>query len=237
MRIFCSLACLLLIGLSPMNCTATTLITLINEDFSTGTGYVTSVPTWSNNGLNWVWSRAGSSGVAPTGTEVFPSSGSTARGLPNTHGGFEVFSVSSSEPASGTIWQVAVQVTLPTSYPDVWNGNTISFDMGYRSAVSTSSFELFNITDNRSLLSQSITGSAGSWKTVTISPTFTATDAGDVVELRWRDTAAASTSLASGLEVGAVRFDVVPEPAVGSLFLLGLGLVVRRRRRVNREIR
>lgn len=212
---------------------AATIITLINENFSTGTGSTTTgTTTWSHNSLNWIWSRVGSSGVAPTDTEVYSASGSTARGMPTSHGGFELFSVSASNPSAGTIWQVGVQVTLPTNYPDVWNGNTISFDMGYRTATSASSFELYNITDNRSIFSQTITGRVGFWDSRTFNPTFSAADAGDVVELRWRDTAAATSALGSGLEVGAVVFNVIPEPSAFSLLAVGLGgLAILRRRR------
>ena len=218
--------------LAPIHARAVTTIALINENFSTGTGSVsTGTTTWSHNSLSWIWSRVGSSGVAPTGTEVYDASGSNARGMPTSHGGFELFSVSASNPSAGTIWQVGVQVTLPTKYPDIWNGNTISFDMGYRIATSNSSFELYNITDNRSIFSQTITGRVGFWDSRTFNPTFSAADAGDVVELRWRDTAAASSQLGSGLEVGAVVFNVVPEPSALSLLAVGLGglAIIRRR--------
>ena len=212
---------------SSFSSKAATIITLINENFSTGTG---STTTWSHNNLDWIWSRVGSSGVAPTGTEVYSASGSSARGMPTSHGGFEVFSIGASQPSSGTIWQVAVRVVLPTNYPEVWNGNTISFDMGYRSSISTSGFELYNITDSRSIISQSITGSVGVWTNETINPTFLSSDAGDTVELRWRDTSSGSD--ARSLEVGAVVFNVVPEPSALSLLAVGLGgLAMMRRRR------
>jgi len=208
-------------------------ITLINENFATGTGRTdTGTTTWSHNGLSWIWSLVGSSGVAPTGSEVYNAFYSPARGMPTSHGGFELFSISASEPASGTIWQVAVQVTLPTNYPNVWSGNTISFDMGYRNFISNSSFELYNITDDRSIFSQTITGGIGFWDSRTFNPTFSAADAGDIVELRWRDAAAASLQTASGLQVGAVVFNVVPEPSALSLLAVGLGgLAILRRRR------
>jgi len=229
------LACLLpFVGFLPMNLKGATMITLINENFSSGTGSIGPTTTWSNNGLNWVWSLVSGS-IAPTGTEVYPASGSTVRGMQGTHGGFEVFSIGSSQPPSGTVWQVAVRVVLPTNYPATWNGNTISFDMGYRTTRNTSSFELYNITDRRSIVSQSITGSVGTssspapWTNVTINPTFLSSDAGDTVELRWRDTSSGSDAL--GLEVGAVRFDVVPEPSVGSLLLVGMAVALRRKRR------
>ena len=216
--------------LIPIHAKAVTTIALINEDFSTVAGVITGT-TWSHNGLNWVWSNVTGS-VAPSGYEVYDSAGSTARNMPTSHGGFELFSVSASDPSAGTIWQVGVQVALPTNYPDIWNGNTISFDMGYRLATSNSSFELYNITDNRSIFSQTITGRVGFWDSRTFNPTFSAADAGDVVELRWRDTAAASSQLASGLEVGAVVFSVAPEPSALSFLGVGLGgLAMMRRRR------
>lgn len=208
--------------LAPIHARAVTTIALINENFSTGAGVVTGT-TWSHNGLNWVWSNVTGS-VAPNGTEVYDSSGSTARGMPTTHGGFEVFSqTSGSEPVAGSIWQVAVTVVLPIDHPAIWNGNTLSFDMGYRSAVSSSSFQLYNVTDARSIVSQSITGSLGSWKNYSFNPIFSNADAGDTLQLIWKDAAAGSIPRASGLEVGAVVFNAVPEPSALSLMTVGLG--------------
>ena len=218
--------------LAPIHARAVTTIALINENFSTGTGVVTGT-TWSHNGLNWVWSNVTGS-VAPNGTEVYDSSGSTARGMPTTHGGFEVFSqTSGSEPVAGSIWQVAVSVVLPTNHPTIWDGNTISFDMGYRTAISSSSaFYLVNITDNRVITSSAITGSVGSWKNYAFNPVFTSADTGDTVQLIWKDAAAASAPRGSGLEVGAVVFNTVPEPSALSLLAVGLGgLAMMRRRR------
>lgn len=219
--------------LAPIHARAVTTIALINENFSTGTGSVfTGTTTWSHNGLNWVWSNVTGS-VSPNGTEVYDSSGSTARGMPTTHGGFEIFSqTSGSDPTSGSIWQVAVTVVLPTDHPAIWNGNTLSFDMGYRSAVSSSSFQLYNVTDARSIVSQSITGSIGSWKNYSFTPIFSDADAGDTLQLIWKDAAAGSIPKASGLEVGAVVFNVIPEPSALSLLAFGLGgLAMMRRRR------
>jgi hypothetical protein len=126
---------------------------------------------------------------------------------------------------------VAVTVVLPTNHPAIWDGNTISFDMGYRSAVSSSSFQLYNVTDARSIVSQSITGSVGSWKNYTFNPVFTDADAGDTLQLIWKDAAAASIPVASGLEVGAVVFNAVPEPSALSLMTVGLGALAAIRRR------
>jgi len=216
--------------LAPIHARAVTTIALINEDFSTGTGNVSGTTTWSHNGLNWVWSSVTGS-VAPSWTEAYRGSLSLARGMPSTHGGFEVFSGASSEPVAGSIWQVAVSVVLPTNYPVVWDGNTISFDMGYRTAISSSSaFYLVNITDNRVITSSAITGSVGSWKNYAFNPVFTSADAGDTVQLIWKDTASAGTPLASGLEVGAVVFNVVPEPSALSLLAVGLGGLAMMRR-------
>ena len=218
--------------LIPIHAKAVTTIALINEDFSTVAGVITGT-TWSHNGLNWVWSNVTGS-VAPSGYEVYGSAGSGARNMPTSHGGFEIFSQTSGdvEPTSGSIWQVAVTVVLPTDHPAYWNGNTLSFDMGYRSAVSSSSFQLYNVTDARSIVSQSITGSLGSWKNYSFNPIFSDADAGDTLQLIWQDTAAASIPRASGLEVGTVVFNVVPEPSALSLLAVGLGgLAMLRRRR------
>jgi hypothetical protein len=220
-----------IMALAPIHARAVTTIALINEDFSTGAGVVTGT-TWSHNALNWVWSNVTGS-VSPNGTEVYDKTGSTARGMPTSQGGFEVFSqTSGSDPTSGSIWQVAVTVVLPTNHPAIWNGNTISFDMGYRSAVSSSSFQLYNVTDARSIVSQSITGSIGSWKNYSFNPIFSDADAGDTLQLIWKDAAAGSIPKASGLEVGAVVFNVIPEPSALSLLAFGLGgLAMMRRRR------
>lgn len=217
--------------LIPIHAKAVTTIALINENFS-ATG-VASWSTWSNNSLSWVWSKV-TGDALPSGTEAYNSAGSGARGMPASHGGFEVFSISSSAVATGSIWQVAVTVVLPTIHPATWNGNTISFDMGYRTALSASSFELYNLTDSRSLLSQSITGSVGSWSNYSFNNIiFTDADAGDTLQLRWKDAAAASIPLASGLQVGAVVFNAVPESSALSLFTFGLGgLAMMRRRRL-----
>ena len=206
---------------------SSTPIVLINEDFSQP-GFTIGT-TWSNNGLNWIWSNTTGS-VSPLNPEVYDNTGSNARGMPWVHGGFEIFSYADTAPEPGSIWQVSVSVALP-NLPENLVRNEISFDIGYRGNISASWFKLYNSTDQRTIFAGALYGDVGSWETYTLNPTFTNEDAGDTVELVWSDSAVETNFGGRGLQVGAVNF-TVPEPSALSLFAIGLsGLAMMSRRR------
>jgi len=171
-------------------------VTLLSEDFSNGIfGDGTS---WTNNGVIWSWQLLNGD-LAPTQYESYSTSQAPDRGMPATEGGFEVASSSN----DGSLWAVTADITLPASY-DATQPARITFDAGYRDEVTSGQFEIYNVTQGKDLLAPTdVTGSVGTWTGNSFYVDLSGTNPGDVIELRWLDSAQNSWS---GLEVGSVNF-------------------------------
>ncbi len=97
-------------------------------------------------------------------------------------------------------------------------------------------FSVYNVTEAREILAeQSLTYPLGSaqWNFKSFQIPFVAADAGDLIELRFKDQ---SESGARGLEVADLDFSVtaVPESSTALLLMLGLPLLRLRRLTVRR---
>ena len=227
------------------------IIVLVDETFTSGAGVGvvwTSSAAGVSAGQPWTWSSPTAPG--PTATEVWTGTGgATARGLATTYdhdqdggtaavnipGGLEVMSSAPSiTTAPGQIFVAALRLSLPADLdPSIegtasfFGANRISSSLGGRQPR----FSIYNVTEARDILAEQILtyplGSA-QWNYQSFQIPFVADDAGDLIELRFKDQ---SESGARGLEVADVDFSVsvVPEPSTALLLLLGLPFLRRRR--------
>jgi len=171
-------------------------INLLSEDFSNVSWQAGT--SWENSGVTWNWQLVNGD-VAPTEFESYNAAGAPDRGMSATEGGFEV----ASSGNDGSLWAVTASITLPEGFDPNQSG-TISFDAGYRDQVTSGQFGIYDVTQGMDLLTpQQIDGSVGTWTGNQFSVDLSLAAPGDVLELRWLDSASNSCS---GLEVGAVNF-------------------------------
>lgn len=201
---------------------------LLKENFTAGTSAGT---TWTStaagisNGQKWIFS--GLDGTTVTATEMWTGTGgASARGLTTTYdhdqnsgtaninipGGFEVMSTFTSDGFPDTI-QVAVQVTLPANL-DYDAAGLLTFFTENRIASgfggNTPRYAIYNVTDARDITPlTSPNQPTGDWNFQSVPVNFIAADAGDVIEIRFRESiTSGGNGGARGLQIADVSFAV-----------------------------
>ena len=192
--------------LMTSNARAQSADTLLDETFITGnyTGSPAGGTTWTDNGQAWTWSSV-SGPVSPYDTETYGANAYGARGMQvnpinSSYGGFEV--ISDPSPALNSTWQVATRVSLPSSFSSTTPA-TISFEYGFRGSVIPATFDLYDVTTQTDIFSQSLSASTtGNWQSDNITLNAAALSnvaAGNILSLGWEAT---SNNSAVSLEVG-----------------------------------
>ena len=242
---------------------ASAALTLVDENFVLGTNNNATL-TWTStaagpsNGQQWIWSSPDASNV-PNATEVWVGTGgATARGLSTTYnhdqnggtaninipGGIEIMSnVADAFGSLPDTLRAAVRFVLPANTSTTGSDNgDLSFFIANRIGSGFGGqgplVELFNVTDNRSILAPTslapFTEGNTNWTFKFFNLDFIAADLGDTLELRFQETISSGGSAgARGLQVADITLsvDVIPEPASAALLALG-GLALMRRRRL-----
>ncbi|MCP5537450.1 MAG: PEP-CTERM sorting domain-containing protein [Akkermansiaceae bacterium] len=197
------------------------LVTLLDEEFTGGVGPTnTATATWTQ--------------TDPAGFEVYDNGGFSVRGI-NTNvpssplGGLEVL-------ANATSNTITISITLPSLLDHTVDG-VFTFLGGQRiggggSGGFEGDLEIVNITDARTLRANAAVNKPNyAMAANSINLDFLAADAGDTLELRFKESGGASDR---GLQLADLKLDVttvVPEPSSAALLGLGgIALILRRRK-------
>lgn len=197
------------------------LVTLLDEEFTSG-----AAPT---NTATAVWSTTDSNGFESYSNGGFGVRGISGGATPASPlGGLEVLNVD-------TDTTITIAINLPALLDDSVDG-VFTFLAGQRIESSSGGFEgdleIVNVTDGRTIRTQSAVNHPNfTMAANSVAIDFLASDAGDILELRFYERAGNS---ARGLELADLQLDVttVPEPstAITLIGLAGAGLWRRRRR-------
>jgi hypothetical protein len=190
----------------PCNTGSCPPIAIMSENFSTATQelFDTNQKTWTGpDGRSWTWKALAGSG--PASCEPYSAANAAKRGMPTTHGGFEV---ASRGGGSGATWAVSTTLTVPATI-DNSKDMEVWCSVGHRRRVVAGAFECVNLTTKAICCPKISTGgSVGSWLRVRFIIRANTFKSGDNLELRWIDNFVDS---ATGLQAGAISVLATPK--------------------------